>query len=77
MKSNREHLLRTKDERLPLDKHEQKWQGRDELIRCRGCGKEFSLTKCRMATGTLTNTLTGLPDHNTPHAVCTHCGFAT
>lgn len=49
----------------------------DRDIRCGGCGKTFDLAHSEMATGTLPHTLTDLPDYNTPHAVCPHCGYAT
>lgn len=44
------------------------------MIRCPFCDKEFDLDACEMDSPTLPNTLTNLPDHNTPLAVCPHCG---
>lgn len=47
----------------------------EDALTCQNCGKEFSLLTCDIETGTVPNTLTDLPDHQTPHAKCPHCGF--
>lgn len=47
----------------------------DDFIRCDECNELFNVFQAEIVIPTLPNTLTDLPDYQTPRVVCPFCGI--